>query len=59
MNVEHQVQERIDFLEKQLESLDHYLPETYQYLMSELDQQQRNLMEIRIQRFYGEQKNEQ
>jgi uncharacterized protein len=33
----HQVQCRIAFLQEQLDSLDHYLPETYQYLMEEME----------------------
>jgi hypothetical protein len=49
---------RIEFLQKQLSSLDRYLPETYQFLMVELDTQQRILMEIRINKFYQDQSNE-
>jgi hypothetical protein len=59
MSTQEQVQERIQFLRTQLESLDHYLPETYQFLMAELDSQQRDLMELRIQDFYSNQDNEQ
>jgi len=44
---------------EQLESLDHYLPETYQYLMVEMDQQQRELMEYKVKDFYWTQENEQ
>ena len=57
MNQE-QVQSRITFLEDQLNSLEHYLPETYQYLMAQLDCQQRNLMELRVKQFYNDQTNE-
>lgn len=53
------VERRIEFLQEQLNSLDHYLPETYQFLMTELDSQQRILMEIRIHQFYEDQSNEQ
>jgi hypothetical protein len=53
------VERRIEFLQEQLNSLDHYLPETYQFLMAELDSQQRILMEIRIHQFYEDQSNEQ
>jgi len=53
------VEMRIEFLQEQLNSLDHYLPETYQFLMAELDSQQRILMEIRIHQFYEDQSNEQ
>jgi hypothetical protein len=53
------IQERIDFLQSQIQSLDHYLPETHQFLMAELDLQQRELMEHKIQDFYWNQTNEQ
>ena len=55
----HQVQCRIAFLQEQLDSLEHYLPETYQYLMNEMDIQQRCLMELKISSYYQEQSNEQ
>ena len=55
----HQVQCRIAFLQEQLDSLEHYLPETYQYLMNEMDTQQRILMELKIQSYYQQQSNEQ
>jgi len=48
----HQIQCRIAFLQEQLDSLEHYLPETYQYLMNEMDTQQRNLMALKIQSYY-------
>jgi hypothetical protein len=53
------VQKRIEFLQEQLTSLEHYLPKTYQFLMAELDSQQRDLMELKIQDFYSNQDNEQ
>ena len=43
---------KIRFLEDQLVSLDHYLPETYEYLMEELDLQKRNLAKIEIEEHY-------
>ena len=55
----HQVQCRIAFLQEQLDSLEHYLPETYQFLMEEMDVQQRNLIELKIQSYYQQQSNEQ
>jgi hypothetical protein len=58
MSTQEQVQERIQFLQTQLESLDHYLPATYQYLMEEMDSQQRQLMKLKIQDFYNNQNNE-
>lgn len=39
---------KIQFLESQLVSLDHYLPETYEYLMQELDLQKRILAELEV-----------
>ena len=53
------LESKIIFLQQQLDSLEHYLPETYQYLMEEMDVQQRNLMEIKIQTYYQEQMNDQ
>jgi hypothetical protein len=44
-----QVLSKIRFLEDQLVSLDHYLPETYDYLIRELDAQKRILAELEIQ----------
>jgi hypothetical protein len=40
---------KISFLEDQLVSLDHYLPETYDYLMRELDQQKLTLAELEVE----------
>ena len=51
---------KIRFLEDQLVSLDHYLPETYEYLMQELDLQKRNFAEIEIEEHFASiDKNEQ
>jgi len=58
MRTQQQIEERIAFLHQQLDSLDHYLPDTYQFLMAELDSQQRELMEIKIQSYYHSQDNE-
>jgi len=43
-----QVLSKIRFLEDQLVSLDHYLPETYDYLIRELDTQKRILAELEV-----------
>ena len=59
MKFQERIQERIAFLEAQLDSLEHYLPETCQFLMAELDMQQRDLMELKLQDFYNNQTNEQ
>ena len=52
MKTQEQIQQRINFLQGQLDSLEHYLPETYSYLMEEMDSQQRNLTELKIKDFY-------
>jgi hypothetical protein len=48
-----QIVSKIRFLEDQLESLDHYLPETYDYLMRELDIQRRILAELEVQQTFA------
>ena len=48
------VQQKIRFLADQLVSLDHYLPETYDYLMQELDIQRRLLVELEVLETYSE-----
>lgn len=58
MSTQDQIQKRLEFLQTQIDSLDHYLPETYQFLMAELDCQQRDLMALKIQDFYSQQTNE-
>ena len=52
MKTQEQIQQRINFIQQQLDSLEHYLPETYQYLMEEMDSQQRNLIELKVKDFY-------
>jgi hypothetical protein len=48
------IQQKIRFLEDQLGSLDHYLPETYDYLMQELDIQRRLLAELEVSETFEE-----
>jgi hypothetical protein len=43
-----QIIAKINYLEDELTSLEHYLPETYEYLMAELDVQRRMLAEIEV-----------
>ena len=52
MKTHEQIQQRINFIQQQLDSLEHYLPETYQFLMEEMDSQQRNLIELKVKDFY-------
>ena len=50
---ETQIRTTIAFLERQIEGLEHYLPETYGFLMSELDQQMRQLVELQVRHMKG------
>jgi uncharacterized coiled-coil protein SlyX len=43
------LESKIAFLQQQLDSLDHYLPETYQYLMEQMDSQQVLLKHLQVQ----------
>ncbi len=52
--IKSRVQQKIRFLEDQLVSLDHYLPETYDYLMQELDLQRRQLAELEVTETFHE-----
>jgi len=45
---------KIRFIEDQLVSLDHYLPETYDYLMRQLDLQKLTLAELEIQEHFNQ-----
>ena len=47
-----QLKEKVSFIEDQLESLDRYLPETYDYLMAELDVQRCLLAEIEVSEMF-------
>jgi len=48
------IHQKIRFLEDQLVSLDHFLPETYDYLMQELDIQLRLLAELEVSETFQE-----
>jgi hypothetical protein len=43
---------KIQFLENQLVSLDHYLPETYEYIMRVLEVQKRTLAELEVEEHF-------
>jgi hypothetical protein len=47
------VLEKLRFIEDRLESLNSFLPETYEYLIKELDQQNRLLAEIEIKECFA------
>ena len=49
------IEASINFIQQQLDSLEHYLPETYQFLMEEMDCQQQALMQLKIQEFHKSQ----
>ena len=47
------LESKIAFLQQQLDSLDHYLPETYQYLMEQMDAQQVLLKQLEVQEHFA------
>ena len=47
------IQSKVQFLETQLQDLNHYLPETYEYLMSELDHHRRLLAELSVNEYFA------
>lgn len=55
MKTQEQIQQRIHFIQQQLDALEHYLPTCYQLLMEEMDYQQREMMQLKIQEFYRSQ----
>ena len=52
MNTPEEIQRRINFIQKQLNGLENYLPETYDLLMQEMDLQQYDLMKHKLNSFY-------
>lgn len=53
MKTQKDIQACIEYLQEQLDSLEHYLPETYQYLMDEMDHQHHALIKLKVQDFYS------
>ena len=47
------LESKIAFLQQQLDSLDHYLPSTYQYLMEQMDSQQVLLKHLQVQEHFA------
>ena len=47
------IRSKVYFLENQIQELNHYLPETYEYLMSELDHQRRLLAELSVKEYFA------
>jgi hypothetical protein len=58
MKTQKDIRACIIYLQEQLDSLEHYLPETYQYLMDEMDVQHHALMKLKVQDFYSHQNHE-
>jgi len=50
--LKNQTLSKIRFLEDQLVALDHYLPETYDYLIVSLDKQKRTLAELEVGEYF-------
>ncbi len=47
------LESKITFLQQQLDSLDHYLPLAYQYLMEQMDSQQVLLKQLEVQEHFA------
>ena len=58
MSTPEEIQRRIDFIQKQLNGLEHYLPETFALLMQEMDLQQYDLMKHKLNSFYQSEYND-
>jgi hypothetical protein len=52
-NNKEKILNKIHFLENQMISLDHHLPDTWEYLIKELDQQKKNLAKIEIEEHFA------
>ena len=58
MNTPEKIQTNIAYIQEQLDSLEKYLPATYQFLLSEMDGWQRELMEHKLNSFYQSEHND-
>ena len=47
-----QVLAKLDFLETQLENLNHHLPETYEFIIRQIDCQKRVLAELEVNEIF-------
>ena len=47
------IEARVAFLQTRTDELGHYLPETYQMLIEEMDRQQRDQIALKIQELYS------
>jgi hypothetical protein len=53
VNDRHRIESKIAFIKQQFDSLDHYLPETYHYLLAEMDTQQVLLKRLDVQESFA------
>jgi len=47
------LESKITFLQQQLDSLDHYLPDTYKFLVEQMDSQQVLLKQLEVQEHFA------
>ena len=47
------LESKITFLQQQLDSLDHYLPDTYKFLVEQMDAQQVLLKQLEVQEHFA------
>ena len=47
------LESKIVFLQQQLDSLDHYLPDTYKFLLEQMDSQQVLLKHLQVQEHFA------
>jgi hypothetical protein len=47
------LESKIAFLQQQLDSLDHYLPDTYKFLLEQMDSQQVLLKQLEVQEHFA------
>ncbi len=53
MNPRQKLESKIAFLQQQLDSLDHYLPDTYKFLVEQMDAQQVLLKRLEVQEHFA------
>jgi len=53
MNPRQKLESKIAFLQQQLDSLDHYLPDTYKFLVEQMDAQQVLLKQLEVQEHFA------
>ena len=53
MNPRQKLESKIAFLQQKLDSLDHYLPDTYKFLVEQMDSQQVLLKQLEVQEHFA------